>query len=393
MRQQKEEIEKYITANKRRLEDDDLRISAEEERVDMERSGVAREESALDEERREIEGVILSQTIEVEKDREDIEMKLMGVTAEIKNLEKLLQQKKEQEKELKQQLGVVEEKIGVVRKKYERRLQRIHERVIDLTSDNEACKKEEAIIHEQRKIYNDDKSKVENTEKDIQNWLYWMQNEVEITTRLKSSLDLIYIPTITENSSELQHEDLVVLKEKVSIAETDVNIAISAVKSAKDMVGNLMDEDQDIIEKLPILEAEKKAHATNKRFKEAGNVAKTIKTLTTRKEEIAELLQQSSSTISNAEQELEVQKKILDEALVNLRSAEKSADILTFNSLLLKAKELRKSCHKAQRDISKLHPVDISSTSSSITPSQSKILQLSHIALSFLHTELEVSHL
>ena len=39
-------------------------------------------------------------------------------------------------------------------------------------------------------------------------------------------------------------------------------------------------------EKIPALKAEKKAHATNKKFKEAAEVVKTLKTLTTRKDEV-----------------------------------------------------------------------------------------------------------
>lgn len=404
LRQQKEEIDKYLSANQSRLREDDTRISAEEERVHMERSGVAREESALEEEKNEIEGVINSQTSEIEKDREDLEMRLMGVTAEIKNLEKMLETKRREELELKNELGVVEEKIGVVRKKYDRRLQRIHDRVIDLTSDSEACRKEEEVIQEQRRLFLEDKSLVEKTEKDIDSWLLWMEGEIEITSKLKTALENIRSHQEQETSDSMpssasatvagvdDHNELVVLKEQVSIAENEVNIAMSLVKSAQELVGKLMDEDADIAEKLPQLEAEKKAHASNKRFKEAGNIAKTIKTLSTRKEEIAEELQHSSSAISAAESELEMKKDQYDAALRELKEAERSADIIRLEALKVQIKELRKANRKAAKEIETLYPIGTNPVphTTSAKDSEGHILQLSQIALCFLQTELEV---
>jgi chromosome segregation ATPase len=405
LRQQKEEIDKYLSTNQSRLREDDIRISAEEERVHMERSGVAREESALEEEKNEIEGVINSQTSEIEKDREDLEMRLMGVTAEIKNLEKMLEMKRREELELKSELLVVEEKIGVVRKKYDRRLQRIHDRVIDLTSDSEACRKEEEVIQEQRRLFLEDKSFVEKTEKDVDSWLLWMEGEIEITARLKTALENIRSQQEQEPSAGAApspaatggdgHDELVMLKEKVSLAENEVNVATALVKSAQELVGKLMDEDAEIAEKLPQLEAEKKAHASNKRFKEAGNIAKTIKTLSTRKEEIAEQLQHSSSAIATAESELEMKKESYGAALRELKEAERSADIVRLDALRVQIKKLRKANRKAAKEIEKLHPVGIKSaphtaTATAAEDSQGQILQLSQIALCFLQTELEV---
>jgi chromosome segregation ATPase len=406
LRQQKEEIDKYLSANQSRLREDDTRISAEEERVQMERSGVAREESALEEEKNEIEGVINSQTSEIEKDREDLEMRLMGVTAEIKNLEKLLEQKRREEIELKGELGVVEEKIGVVRKKYDRRLQRIHDRVIDLTSDSEACRKEEEVIQEQRRLFLEDKSFVEKIEKDVDSWLLWMEGEIEITSKLKTALENIRdhdqqgatasamtSPSVAGVEAAVVgdgHDQLVMLKEKVSLAENEVLAATAHVKSAQELVGQLMDEDAEIAEKLPQLEAEKKAHATNKRFKEAANIAKTIKTLSTRKEEIAEQLQHSSSAIAEAENELENKKERYDEALKELKEAERSADIVRLDALRVQIKELRKANRKAAKEIEKLHPVATKLPTAATAAEESEILQLSQIALCFLQTELEV---
>jgi hypothetical protein len=393
LRQQKEEIDKYLSANQLRLREDDVRITAEEDRVQMERSGVAREDASLDEEKNEIEGVINSQTVEIERERENIEMTLMGVTAEIKQLEIKLAQKKKEELELRSGLSVVEEKISVVRKKYERRLQRIHERVIDLTSDSEACRREEEVISQQRKLYLEDKTFVESTEQDVDSWLLWMEGEIEITTRLKTSLEKIRLsdssspasPSKSDSHSP-EHQALVLLKEKVSLSESEVAVAVTALKSAQELVGQLMDEDADITEKLPQLEAEKKAHATNKRFKEAGNIAKTIKTLSTRKEEIAEQLQHSAESIAAAEGEVEAKKECHAIALRELKEAERSVDIARLSALVVQIKELRRANQKALKDLQKLRPVPLKSAHP-----EEGTLQLSQVALFFLQTELEVS--
>lgn len=347
-RQQQEEVEKYSRSHRKRLSAEEARVKAEEERVNMERSGVAREEAALDEEKREIEAVIMSQTEEVQASKEEMELRLMGVTAEIRSLEKALAEKRQQEKDLKSDLAVVETKIGEVRKKYDRRLQRIHERVVDLNSDSQACKREEDAIQQMRLSYEADRDKFAKTEADIDRWLESVQSEIDVASELRSTLDFVRKPVAATKDPEAEAA-LVTLKQSVVKADAALNNSITALRGVHDKIGQLTDEDSDITEKIPILESEKKAHATNKRFKEAAAVAKTLKSMMSRKDEIAEFLQSSAGELAAAEANVELAKSELDDSRSQLREAEKGADIVRFNGLLLHAKELLKSCRKAEK--------------------------------------------
>jgi chromosome segregation ATPase len=385
MRQQAEEVDKYITFHNRRLGEDNARIAAEEERVTMEQSGVAREEAALEEEKREIEQVILSQTVEVSKEKEGIDMKLMGLTAEIRNLEKLLAEKKQLEKELKTQLSVVEDKISTVRMKYDRRLQRIHDRVMDLTGDGEACKKEQAVIRTQRQAYNDDRTVVTHTEREVELWLSTMKSEVDIATSMKSALEELN-PFNASTGSVESSLSVAPLKERVAECHSELNQSTSTLQEIQNSIAALVSEDQDISEKLPILEAEKKAHATAKRFKEAGNVAKTLKSLTTRKEEIVELMQRYETEVVECEKLITSSQSALEVAREELKAAEKTADIIRFNELLIQAKKVKKCHRKALRDREKCHQRHHLHYTAPCNPDA----RLTQVALDLLQEELNV---
>lgn len=379
-RQQIEEIEKFYEENRKRLKADDNRISMEEERVSMERAGVLREETSLEEERLEIESTINSQTEEVQQDKAEMEMKLMGVTAEIKNLEKLLAEKRIQENELKKNLGVVETKIEAVRKKYERRLQRIHERVVDLTSDSEACRKEEDSIRQQRAEFEADKSHIEATRNSVADWIDFIQVEIDVTSSLRTTLDEVRSGSrATAAGTKSGDNDLNRLKEHVSSAEISLHNSLAALKAVQDGISALTKEDADINEKIPLLESEKKSHATNKKFKEAAAVQNMLKTLQSRKEEIVVLLEASSQETITANASVESMRAALSDAQVALKAAEKEADMEVLERLLTESKTLR----KAHRKAAKLHEKKMTE--------HNMEGRLSTLALELLQGEVEVS--
>ena len=349
-RQQIEEVEKFYEENRKRLKKEDTRISMEEERVSMERSGVSREETALEEERLEIESAISAQTEEVQGDKADMEMRLMGVTAEIRNLEKLLAEKRQQEKDLKRDLAIVDNKIDEVRKKYDRRLQRIHERVVDLTSDSDACRKEEDSIRQQRAEFEADRNHIESTRDDIADWIDFIQLEIDVTSSLRATLEEVRNKKLSDGSSTGDSSvDLNSLKESVSLADISLQNALASLKSVQSGIVALTSEDAEINDKIPLLEAEKKSHAANKKFKEAAAVLSTIKTLQARREEIVSLLDAAAQDTSTANSNVEAARALLAEKQSALKGAEREADICHLQQLLAQSKTLRKAYAKAEK--------------------------------------------
>jgi chromosome segregation ATPase len=380
-RQQIEEIEKYYEENRKRLKADDSRISMEEERVSMERAGVAREEAALGEEKQEIEAAISSQTEEVQSDKVEMEMRLMGVSAEIRSLEKQLAEKRQQEKDLKKDLAVVEEKIDAVRKKYDRRLQRIHERVVDLTSDSEACRKEEDTIRQQRAEFEAEKKRVETTRDGVADWIDFIQLERDVTSSLRSTLEEVRATKTPESAAgNGAKADLNSLKEKVSLAEISLSNSMASLRAVQEGINALAAEDAEINDKIPLLESEKKAHAANKKFKEAAGVQNTLKTLQARREEIVQLLDASSQDTVKANSVVEAARTSLVDAQSGLKDAERDADMQQLDQLLTQSKTLRKAYRKAER----LHEKKLAN--------HDMEARLSTLALELLHGEVEVGN-
>jgi hypothetical protein len=265
----------------------------------------------------------------------------------------LLIAKKEEEKRIRSELVLTESKIDEVRKKYERQLQRIYDRSSAIASAKNECLKEESSIRKDREVFNAREEGINSIRYDIENWLLNMKQELDMTgtiqdvlAGLNSNDEVEVLPTVsvdTSNINALQHE--------VLIAEDVYFVSQTSLKAAKDRVEALRNEDAEISEKIPQLETEKKSHASNKRFKEAASVANTLKALSTRREDIVELLRAAESSIVNAEQAVVDAQTTLDTAMKAFKNAEREIDVLKLDRTVSRVKVVRKACDSVRKAI------------------------------------------
>jgi hypothetical protein len=352
-RQQEEELMSYIEKSTTELNKLNEKIKSEEDRISLEKNHVEREESVILEESETIEKAIHSQTSQVQEHKDELDMQLLGVSSEIKNLEMLLIAKKEEEKRIRSELVLTESKIDEVRKKYERQLQRIYDRSSAIASAKNECLKEESSIRKDREVFNAREEGINSIRYDIENWLLNMKQELDMTgtiqdvlAGLNSNDEVEVLPTVsvdTSNINALQHE--------VLIAEDVYFVSQTSLKAAKDRVEALRNEDAEISEKIPQLETEKKSHASNKRFKEAASVANTLKALSTRREDIVELLRAAESSIVNAEQAVVDAQTTLDTAMKAFKNAEREIDVLKLDRTVSRVKVVRKACDSVRKAI------------------------------------------
>ena len=347
IRQQTEELDKLVTANSKALSDENNRVSLEEERINMEMEHVKREETTINDETDVIEKAILSQTCDAQKDKEDMERELMGVNSEVERLAAELALKQQEQKMLEMNLLVAEGKIREVRKKFDRQLQRIADRSMTIRAAREECHMDEEAIQAERVHYASEKEKLNVMEKRIADQIQQMEREKDVAENLKTTFDEVLMD-ISNKKPSSDDEDTARLRESVVAQETQLEKAIAALEATRASITTLNEEEDDIKDKIPALETEKKAHASNKRFKEAANVARDIKALTARKEEIANLIADHESHICDKELAIEKGREQLAVALAELTAAERVSDLARFDILVEQIKSLRLACRKSE---------------------------------------------
>lgn len=365
--QEESAIMGYVEKTSTELSNFDNRVQAEESRIALEKSHVEREESGLREEHATIENAIHTQTQEVQVNKDNIDMQLLGIDSEIRNLELQLAQRKEEQKKLRQELIISETKIEEVRKKYERQLQRIHDRSSAIASAKNECLKEEVSIQKDRDLYIAEQNKVMTIKTNALEWLLHLKHDIDITVKVQGTLKALYSSAGDEAQND--SSNLMVLKSHVINAEDVLSATSQTLRSNREKLNALQLEDAEILEKIPQIEAEKKGHAAAKRFKEAASVANVIKTLTSRKEEIIDLMRALETDITaGALKEVEESAK-LESALSAYNNAEKDVDIVKFSEFLAKIKMLRKtraSLLKNQQDEGNLAQTSLSLLDSSL---------------------------
>lgn len=346
-RQQSEEVDAYFSKLEAKVKEDNSRVAAEEERLALEWQHVEREESALAEESETIEHAIASQTKEHQESKSEMDMRLLGVTSEIRNLEKALAEKRAEEKALKEELRNVEQKINDVRKKYDRQLLRINDRTVALSAVQQECRKEEETIRREREAVNATTEKITSSKRELTDWMAAMDADVAVMAEVMESFALgrsLPVTGVVERSvdAQLVNPELESLRKVYIEAEASLQEAVTQQKELESTKVSLLAENNDIDAQIPQLEADKKEHASNKRFKEAAEVVKTIKQLTSRKEEIAALLEDASGRANQISLTVNERQSSLVNIENEIKECEKASDMQKLALIRTHMKSLKK---------------------------------------------------
>jgi hypothetical protein len=262
------------------------RLTAEEERVTTEMKHLKREEEVVIEESKTIESAIASQSGKLTDEKMDLDTRLLGLNSEIKQLEQQLLLKRKEAAEVTLMLDEVEDKIGDVRKKYDRQLHRIADRQAALSKALAECLKEESVFNSQRAVYERHKQQFSDVLERVQLWAAGVDAEVsnaEVVTMTlgKSQLDSLLLASTKVGGST---DDT--LREAVVTADVSLARLMQSKRGLQDKQTQLEAERKAVDARIPALENEKKDHAVNKRYKEAAQASKDIKVLSTRRDEI-----------------------------------------------------------------------------------------------------------
>ena len=358
-RQQEEEWERHEKVWTQSYNQNEQKVKAEEDRVRLEQLQISQEEESLLDESSKIESLIHGQTEALTVSKVSLESKLHSTLGEIAELELALAAKKAEEIELRSELKSTEAGITDVRRKYERQLQRLYDRKTAVTAAQNECSKEALAIAKDRQQVEHINLDFKRTKSEIDTWLNGTSEEVmavvEFLEIMKTSIDSSGTHPRDSNNSAGDSEgseETILLQRHVSACTASLAEASLELVKSEALWDALQAESKDIVEKLPLLEADKKSHANMKRFKEAAVVSKDIKMMSTRKEDIEKESIDLISVISLKKDDIRHRTSLLLDAKEVLKAAERKSDILVFESLLRKAKRLNKSKLRIESKIS-----------------------------------------
>lgn len=349
------------SSSSRQFEMEESRIRAELERIGLEKGHFQREEEALQGDAERTEEVIRAQTVDLSAKKGELEASIGVLDEEILLLQQQLAAKMAAQQQLSKELGQVDGKIGEVRKKYDRQLQRIADRQAALEQSKRECLQEEsAVMLEQTSL----QRQVQNSKEchsSAAQWAHALETDVTIAEALLSNLSPTRSASSADRCALASINRLEASSEDVSTQELRRNIdAINYLLSKKralvvelqDQHDSLLTEARRVGELLPKLDAEKKAHAASKRFKEAAAVAKELKELQAAKDASDAEVERLSTLMDNTLVEVSALEEKHAASSKALRDAHRQHDVSRFEALLLRVQEVRalqKQVHKEVR--------------------------------------------
>lgn len=348
-----QQVEREKLEKKRDLyiESTDSRLRIEEQRVALEKSHVEKENASVQEDKKVIEDAISVQLTDVSGTRVEYESRLLSVSAEIRELETRLAAKREEERELQTEIETLDVRVREVRKKYDRQLIRLEDRQVVLEKSKTECAQEERALAEERSMYEREVSEQTKVIDHIGKWIKAVNVEDIVLTKIKNALSEQDSVDATVMSEATPTTNLTELRAKCSEMNSLIQQSLNEKDALELHIGHLQEEESDLNERLPKLEIEKKAHAAARRFKEAGVVAKDIKDITARAEEIKSEIQTTQEKISANLDSFSLSQKAYNEELSKLLEAEKESELRNFTAIFSRAKRLNRVKLTIQRKL------------------------------------------
>lgn len=270
---------------------------------------------------------------------------IVQTSKEIEELELLLKMKQAEHRRLRLELEGIDSRINDVRRKYDRQLQRIQDRTEAIESNKLECELEHEMAVTERDRFNADVIAKTKSCEDLRNWLGCLGEELNIASSIVKATfcksEVLSSFTAKSLSSTQQS-----LKHKLASADAELSQAKTNLTDISTKMDLLVTESRDLSDKIPALEAEKKAHAAAKRFKEAASLAKEIKALTSRKEEVEQYFASTSSLLH--EKQTKVADCIFEQQRVlnDLAENRKTASVDLFYRLLGRIGEINDAVEK-----------------------------------------------
>ena len=324
-------------------ESENTRLVTEEERIALEKVHVDKEDQSLYEELKVIEDAISSQTLDISVTQRENDIKMKEITTEIKELEERLAQKREEEKLLLENINSLDARVKEVRRKYERQLTRIEDRQSTLSKSKSECDHESSTIKVERDRYFTHLHLQTVVIEHLDKWMKAVSLEMVVLVKVKNVLfDSKNMKHAAISSLEAEETDLVSTRKDCSTVNSSILKALSEKSCLQLTIEHLEVEERELNDKLPKLESEKKSHASARRFKEAGAVAKDIKDMSSRVEEIRVEVGNCLALIEAGTEAFGKLQRNYDDLLSKLQSTETEQELKKLSFFLDRAKCLNK---------------------------------------------------
>lgn len=341
-------LSQQLASTERQWDLENSRIRGELERIALEKGHFEREEQALTGDSERTEEAIRTQTGDLAEKKEGLESAMDALNEEIRALQEQLALKLAAQLLLSSDLKQVDGKIGEVRKKYDRQLQRISDRQEALQQSKAECLDEESAVLREQALLEAQAADSKTSKQQSSLWACSLAADVEIAevllSRLKSSsggsgdTQIASIGATEAAADDASSAELKRNQEAILYLLNKKRALITELHAHRD---SLICESKRLADLLPVFDAEKKACAAGKRFKEAAAAAKELKEAQTAKEAIDADVERTDGALATASSEiaqLEDQEVVVSNAI---RDARRKSDISRFEALILRASEVR----------------------------------------------------
>ena len=339
------------TSAQRQWDLEDSRIKAELERIGLEKGHFEREEKALSGDSERTEEAIRTQTGDLSSRKQELESSMDDLSEEIRILQEQLALKLAAQQQLARDLDLVDGKIGEVRKKYDRQLQRISDRQHALQQSKAECLEEESAVLAEQAVMEAQAAEHLRKKQEATAWATSLVADIQVADvlldKLKPSGALTNAQIATISPLETATEDATTTELKrsmdaISYLLNKKRLQTTELHSQRD---DLVSESRRLADLALVLDAEKKSHAAAKRFKEAAAAAKELKEVQAAKEVADASIEGTDSAMAATSLEIAQLEEQEVKTANSLRDAHRQGDIARFEALLTRASEVR-AMHK-----------------------------------------------
>eukprot|EP00599_Poterioochromonas_sp_BG-1_P000056 CAMPEP_0173145984 /NCGR_PEP_ID=MMETSP1105-20130129/8216_1 /TAXON_ID=2985 /ORGANISM="Ochromonas sp., Strain BG-1" /LENGTH=1052 /DNA_ID=CAMNT_0014060085 /DNA_START=31 /DNA_END=3189 /DNA_ORIENTATION=+ len=319
------------------------RLAVEQQRVEMERNHCEREQQSLNNESQVIEDAIKNQVGDYYVKQEALESQIATVQEEIKILEEQLALKRVFEADLSKSLKQIESKIQEARKKFDRQLQRIQERLDTLQKAQRECQQEEDLLAQNRFKVESILERAHNIVKEAQTLTEQKLQEKNLVHLVIEDLrayserhhqNVHLIPSIgleasweafdiLQSNSDAANPKVKAKRDEINEAESELAKIRGVLTDTRIQYDSKVAKQKSLVDQIEQLELAKKLHAANKRFKEAAATAKELKELSETKEQVEKDVQSNYQIIVEQEEQEEINVRRLDELQLELQEEQK----------------------------------------------------------------------
>ena len=340
-------------------------LSIEQERLAQDLKHLERDEQLVAQEREELEAAISEEAGIYESQRDSVKTKLETVEEEIEELRKQLAAKQAIAAGLRTEMHGFEDSISRVRVKFARQLTRVQKKELALAENRYDWQAEHAA-HQRQKEAHELSVKIHSEALLEQDQLiHNIQSELELAakfTKMISNQLMESTSSTKDNPGQTKEDDdgvesakdkkkkeedeaqvgtLAQLQADVVKCEAAVSEAKLLLTAATAAVQNLEAEQERLTNRIPELEAIKKASAAQRDFKAASKASKEIKDASTRLQQVEEELKGEAA---EKKAQAEVELKRLDQQLVETRQKaqeeEKLSGLAQMKTLAQKIQQL-----------------------------------------------------